>query len=82
MIRQTEPDLAKAVQELCDGSPTEATIQLLRSLTVMVPNENTIRLYGTNFDSRYMNEDLLDKMEGESQVFKAKDEGNVITVYI
>lgn len=78
MERKQEPELARAVEELYDGSPTDTTIQLPRSLTAKVSDEQTLRLYGTNFDARYMNEEMLDKMECETQVFKATVEGNVI----
>lgn len=32
VVRQHEEDLAKAVEELCDGSPSSATLDLLRNL--------------------------------------------------
>ncbi|XP_045177826.2 uncharacterized protein LOC123537946 [Mercenaria mercenaria] len=78
VIRQKEQDLAKAVEELCDGSPSDATIDLLGSLSDNpdVPQEGLTRLYGTNFDVRFVNEEMLDELEGEVEVFKAKDEGN------
>ncbi|XP_060553142.1 uncharacterized protein LOC132714318 [Ruditapes philippinarum] len=75
VIRQTDQDLALAVKELCDGSPSEQTIQLLKSLDKDLDRPDVVRLYGTNFDVRYVNEEMLDMIDKEAYVFKATDEG-------
>lgn len=79
-MRRTDQDLAVAVKELCDGSPSESTIQLMRSLDKQLDIPDVIKLYGTNFDVRYMNEEMLDTIENEACVFKSTDEGIEDTV--
>ena len=79
VVRQNEADLITAVHELCDGTPSEETILLLKSLDRPLPeNINVTCLYGTNFDVNYINHEKLEDMAGEELVFKAKDEGMFI----
>jgi len=66
-----------AVHELCDGTPSEEIIVLLKSLN-RPENINVTCLYGTNFDVNYINHEKLEDMAGEELVFKAKDEGMFI----
>ncbi|CAC5424370.1 PIF1 [Mytilus coruscus] len=76
VIRQNEADLIKAVHELCDGSPSEETVALLKSLDRPLPDNTKITsLYGTNFDVNFINHEKLEDLAGEEFVFKAKDEG-------
>ncbi|CAC5359816.1 PIF1 [Mytilus coruscus] len=76
VIRQNEADLIKAVHELCDGSPSEETVALLKSLDLPLPaNTKITSLYGTNFDVNFINHEKLEDLAGEEFVFKAKDEG-------
>jgi hypothetical protein len=72
--------LALAVKELCDGSPSEQTIQLLKSLDKDLDRPDVVRLYGTNFDVRYVNEEMLDMIDKEAYVFKATDEGIYVNI--
>ena len=37
------------------------------------------RLFGTNFDSAYVNQEMLEELEGDIFVFKAKDEGKLLS---
>lgn len=65
------------MNELCDGKPSQETIQFLRSLDrpLDAPPEDIIRLYGTNFDTCVVNQDMLEQMVGEMVSYKAKDKG-------
>ena len=78
-MRQKDKDLAVAVKELCEGSPSAETIRLLKTLSepMDVRADQITRLYGTNFDVRYVNEQMLDTFEGNTHVFKATDEGTL-----
>jgi len=77
VVRQIEPLLIKAVNELCDGCPSDGTIDLLLSLDRPLGEEATDvkQLYGTNFDASFVNQNILDEMENEQHVFKAEDSG-------
>ncbi|KAK3082509.1 hypothetical protein FSP39_008125, partial [Pinctada imbricata] len=79
VLRQSESPLIKAVHELCDGRPSEETIQFLRSLDrpLNASPEDITRLYGTNFDACVVNQDMLEQMNGEMFSFKAKDKGDI-----
>jgi hypothetical protein len=37
------------------------------------------RLFGTNFDTAYVNQEMLEELEGDIFVFKAKDEGKLLS---
>ncbi|KAK3103764.1 hypothetical protein FSP39_021721 [Pinctada imbricata] len=76
VVRQDEPDLVKAVNELCNGSPSPESLNLLRSLSNPLPaNVDVVKLYGINFDNIAMNQDCLDNLGGQQYTFKATDEG-------
>lgn len=74
--------MIRAVNELCDGSPSEETIQFLRSLDrpLNVPDEEVTKLFGTNFDTCVINQDILEELAGEMVCFKAKDEGTKVVL--
>ena len=77
MRRQYEADLVTAVNELCNGTPSDQTIQMLKELSrplENIPDDNKTRLLGTNFDARYMNEEMLDGLQGDVHIFRATDE--------
>lgn len=76
-MRQSEFLLIRAVNKLCDGSPSEETMQFLSSLDrpLKVPDEEVTKLFGTNFDTCVINENILEELPGEKFCFKAKDEG-------
>lgn len=40
-----------------------------------VADDKITRLYGTNFDVRLINEQMIDDLEGNAHVFKSTDEG-------
>lgn len=63
------------MNELCDGKPSQETIQFLRSLDrpLDATPEYITRLYGTNFDTCVVNQDMLEQMDGEMVSYKAKD---------
>lgn len=65
------------MNELCDGKPSQETIQFLRSFDrpLDATPEDITRLYGTNFDTCVVNQDMLEQMNGEMVSYKAKDKG-------
>lgn len=80
VVRQKEPILINAVNELYNGDPSEETLYFLRSLErpfeAHVQDQEVTRLFGTNFDASVINQDMLEEMPGEMFHFKARDEGN------
>lgn len=40
-----------------------------------VPDEEVTKLFGTNFDTCVINQDILEELPGEMFCFKVKDEG-------
>lgn len=77
VVRQTEVALIRSINELCRGEPSKETENFLRSLNKEIPGDVT-RLFGTNFDAECVNDDLLEKEDGEMYVFNAIDQGMLI----
>ena len=75
--RQDEPQLVKAVRELCDGEPSAETNILLKSLDRPLKNNDAkpVMLFGVNFDVDFMNQDKLDAMQGLPKIYRAVDSG-------
>lgn len=71
--------MINAVNELCNGNPSEETIDFLKSLErpleAHVQDLHVTRLFGTNFDASVINQDMLEDIPGEMFHFKATDEG-------
>ena len=77
-MHQNEPDLIRAVNQLCDGCPDKQTEALLKGLRrELDDDEDVCRLYGTNFDATYVNQLYLDELDGEMFTYKATDKGKV-----
>ena len=69
--------MVQAINQLCDGSPSKETEQLLKRLNRPIHNPvSMVKLFGTNFDADYVNHEMLDSMEGNDRMYKAVDEGN------
>ena len=79
--RQDEPELVKAVRELCDGEPSAETNLLLKSLDRPIQNRDAdpTMLFGVNFDVDFMNQEKLDAMPGLPKIYKAVDSGLVFS---
>jgi hypothetical protein len=82
VVRQNEADLKEAINDLCDGTPTMATEQLLRRLSRPLQDEQplddeqeTVKLHGTIFDADFVNHDMLDDLGGEERSYRSEDEG-------
>ena len=76
VVRQTEPDLIAAVNELCDGCPSPHTVAFLRSLDRPLPEQmNPTFLFGTRFDADVINQEMVEEMPGPAISFKSIDEG-------
>ena len=66
VLRQTEPDLIKAINELCDGMPSKETATLLKFLSrPVLVNPQTVFMFGTNLDVDMFNHNKLEKLPGE-----------------
>ena len=73
--RQKESDLIEAVQELCNGTPSERTNKLMKSLSRPLDNdEGAVYIFGTNRDCDYMNELKLDEIPGLKRSYLAIDD--------
>jgi ATP-dependent DNA helicase PIF1 len=75
--RQKEPDLIKAVQELCDGNPSESTKSLISSLQRPIDSTgHPIHLVGTNLSASILNASMLEA-EGDTDIteYRSVDEG-------
>ena len=76
VVRQTEPELITAVNELCNGETTEKTDSFMRGLCRPLPPESDpVMLFGTNFDVDFFNGTLLAEAPGELYRFEATDTG-------
>jgi hypothetical protein len=69
------------INELCEGTLSTETQEFLKSLNRPLPNftDDVTRLFGTNFDTAYVNQEMLEELEGDIFVFKAKDEGKLLS---
>ena len=72
VVRQTEPELVKAVRETALGSISKETDTYLRSLSRPLPEDIApVHLFARNIETSMFNEDRLQEMDGESKVYKA-----------
>ena len=77
VVRQDEPELIAAINELSIGDPSESSVKFLRSLKRPIPHsDNTVFIYGTNFDVDFYNYDQLQKLNGIMYIYKSNDKGN------
>lgn len=79
IMRTNERPLSNAVNHLARGVASDETTALLKSLNrplTTSPFKKKV-LYATNFSAWKHNLEELDKMDGESVVFNAEDEGEV-----
>ena len=55
--------------------------EFLKSLNRPLLNftDDVPRLFGTNFDTAYVNQEMLEELEGDIFVFEAKDEGELLS---
>ena len=81
VLRQEEEDLIKAVNELCNGTPSLETEKMIQDLDRPIGREGEdgvlTMLCGTNLDVDYVNQDKLDSLQGEECVYKATDLGDI-----
>ena len=74
--RQKDVQLIKAINELCVGSPSRITLDLVRSLKRPLPEDcDPTYIYGTNADANYQNELCLEKVPGNSRTYYSRDKG-------
>ena len=73
VFRQHEEDVCLAVNEVCEGQPSNQTVDVLKNLNrpLLCDTSEITRLYGRNFEVNVMNTDLLLDSPGQVKVFKA-----------
>ena len=74
VLHQTEMDLIKAINELCDGRPTQDTVKLIKPLKRPIQStEQTVHMFGNNLDVKMFNHDRLDKVPGPPKNYISED---------
>ena len=75
-MRQDEPELINAINELCMGNPSPRSIEYLRKLQKPIPHtDDTVFIFGTNFDVDFFNHQKLEQLPGAMSVLNSKDKG-------
>ena len=75
-MRQNEPELINAINELCIGNPSLRSIEYLWKLQRPIPHtDDTVFIFGTNFDVDFFNHQKLEQLPGAMSVFNSKDKG-------
>ena len=77
VMRQHDVDFIMAVNQ-CSGDPSEETHQLMESLSQPIngdSNNETVRLFGTNFNVDLHNYMCLSEAEGRLQTYTSSDIG-------
>ena len=78
VIRQDEPDLIQAVNDVSKGNLPTETYNLLRRLQrPLPPGDGPTRLFATNFEKEVYNVSRLIDLEGVIKMYDAIDEGNM-----
>ena len=76
VIRQREKNLIQAVNELCEGKPSAETLKLITSLSrPLTSYEDTVFIFGTNFDVNFYNHVKVDELHGFQFIFQSEDKG-------
>ena len=74
--RQNEMDFIRAINDLCEGTLSPRTHQLLLSLKRPIdPSLNPIYIFGTNYDVDFFNYMTLEKLPGNEHLFTSEDNG-------
>ena len=83
VVRQNEPDLVKAIHELCEGYPSLETDELMKQLSRPLSEEaNPVKLMATNFDVDFYNHDSLYSKDTPVKCFKSVDTGTIKALII
>lgn len=78
VMRQTQIDFIKAVNDVSKGDLPEDTLNLIKRLNrPLPPGDDPIRLCARNFDCFVFNSCKLMDMDGKVHVFKAVDDGDL-----
>ena len=79
--RQQQFDFVQSINELCDGTPSKRTHDLMISLKRPIANAvNPVYIFGTNFEVDFFNSMTLAQLPGVEHVFDAKDTGDKHTL--
>ena len=74
--RQKDLQLIKAINQLCVGSPSYKSLDLVRSLKRPLSEDcQPTYIYGTNADADYQNELCLEKLTGHKRTYYSRDTG-------
>ena len=70
VMRQDEPELINVINELCMGNPSSRSIEYLWKLQKPIPHtDDTVFIFGTNFDVDFFNHQKLEQLPGAMSVF-------------
>ncbi|XP_048258237.1 uncharacterized protein LOC125383642 [Haliotis rufescens] len=79
VVRQAEADLIVAINELCNGRPSEETHTLMKNLNrPLNTNKRPTLLFGTNFDVEYENQMALHEDGENIRCYRALDSGETL----
>ena len=74
--RQKEVDFIRAINEVCEGNLSPRTHQLLLQLKKPLAEDmKPLYIFGTNYDVDFFNYMMLDKVNGQEQIFTSDDSG-------
>ena len=75
--RQQEMDLITAINELCEGIPSQTTHNLMRSLKCpMISQTYPVHIFGTNYEVEFFNTMTLTTVAGNERIYTAQDNGD------
>lgn len=78
VVRQTEVDLIRAVNEISRGELSPATSQLLKDLSRPLRADSTpLKLMSRNIDVDVFNADRIEKFPGQPKIYKSHDTGSL-----
>ena len=76
VVHQDKDNYIKAINELCSGHPSGATVTFLKSLNrPIVTDKNTEYIFGTRFDIDMFNHDKLQEIQGDMWILRCTDKG-------
>ena len=78
--RQKEVDFIRAINEVCEGNPSPRTHQLLLQLKKpLVEDMKPLYIFGTNYNVDFFNYMMLEKVNGQEQIFTSDDSGTKLS---
>ena len=76
VMRQREKNLIQAVNELCEGKPSNETLKLISTLSRPLSSyKDVVFIFGTNFDVNFYNHVKVDELHGFQFIFESQGKG-------